>query len=83
VPHAAEALIALDGAFLICALLGPARVTAPPTTPLFVRAGVVPGPDTSEVGPVADPTAEPTRARIPGAGRPRSLEREGTCRSPT
>ncbi len=82
-PHVAEALAALEGGFLISALLGPAGVPGPPTIPLFVRPGLVPEPDTSEVSPVAHPAAESPRARIPGAGRPRSLEREGTCRSPT
>lgn len=54
--HAAESLIALGAAFLVCGLL--ARVGVPvglPTIPLFMLAGVVLGPDTPGLDIVADP----------------------------
>jgi len=55
-PHAADALIALGGAFLVCGLLarGGLRLGLP-TVPLFMLAGVVFGPHTPGIELVRDP----------------------------
>lgn len=63
--HAAETLIALGGAFLVCGLL--ARVGVPvglPTIPLFMVAGVLLGPDTPGLDIVSDPDELALVARL-------------------
>ena len=79
----AEALVALGGPFS-CGLLpwaGPPLGLS--TIPLFMLAAVVLAPHTPELDLVDSSTAEPTRWRLAGARRRRSLGGEGTCRSPT
>lgn len=63
--HAADTLIALGGAFLVCGLV--ARIGVPvglPTIPLFMLAGVVLGPDTPGLDIVADPDELALVARL-------------------
>ena len=55
-PHGADALIALGGAFLVCGLLARGGVRLGlPTVPLFMLAGVVFGPNTAGLDLVSDP----------------------------
>ncbi len=55
-PHAADALIALGGALLVCGLLARGGVRLGlPTVPLFMLAGVVFGPSTGGIDLVSDP----------------------------
>lgn len=63
--HAADALIALGGAFLVCGLLarGGMRLGLP-TVPLFMLAGVVFGPNTAGIDLVGDPADLELVARI-------------------
>jgi hypothetical protein len=84
VHHVAKALAAFPGALLICRVLARAGVLiGPPTIPLFVLAGAVLGPHIPGFDVVANPTADPPRARLARTRRRGSLGREGTCRSPT
>jgi monovalent cation:H+ antiporter-2, CPA2 family len=65
VPHVADALVALGGAFLVCGLL--ARLGVPiglPTIPLFMLAGVVLGPHTPGFDLVDDPAELELVARL-------------------
>src|SRR5690349_16734134 len=63
--HAAETLVALGGAFLVCGLIarGGVRVGLP-TIPLFMVAGIVFGPHTPGVALVADPAELELVARL-------------------
>ena len=55
-PHGADALIALGGAFLVCGLLARGGVRLGlPTVPLFMLAGIVFGPNTAGLDLVSDP----------------------------
>ena len=67
-PHAADALIALGGAFLVCGLLARGGVRLGlPTVPLFMLAGIVFGPNTAGL----DLVERPARPRARGPARPR------------
>ena len=64
-PHAADALIALGGAFLVCGLLARVGVRIGlPTIPLFMLAGVVFGPHTPGFDLVDDPADLELVARL-------------------
>lgn len=64
-PHAADTLMALGGAFVVCALVARAggRLGLP-TVPLFMLAGVVFGPSTPGIDLVSDPEELELVARL-------------------